>query len=146
MTHISIRGIRSITAVLVAALSIVACSAAGTSKQNDVAIGCNFNAEQVCQNALTSPVTMSGGFTTSNQSYIQDNTAATSAVVVPIRAPGGSEIDVNCGLKYSTKKVIYAYAKPSGTVSDSDQQWLHQTGQCIGTQGTEAAPKVGVQE
>ncbi|MGB6555664.1 MAG: hypothetical protein WBE78_19380 [Candidatus Binataceae bacterium] len=146
MNRVSISGILPIAGGLILAVSIAACSTAGGSKQNDAAIGCSFNAEKVCQNALTAPVTMSGGFTTSNQSYIQDNSAATTSVVVPIRAPGGSEIDVNCGLKYATKKVIYAYAKPSGAVSGSDQQWFHQTGMCIGTAGTEAPPDIGPQE
>lgn len=138
--------IKSVLGVVALAISIAACSAADTSKQNDAKIGCKFDAEQVCQRALTAPVSTSSGFTTSNQSYIQDNSLATTWVQVPIKAPGGSEIDVSCQLKYSTKKVIYAYAVPSGTVSDSDRQWLHQTGMCIGTEGTETAPKVGVQE
>jgi len=142
----SIKAIVSIAGVFVLAGILAACSAADTSKQNDAKIGCKFDAEQVCQRALTAPVSTAGGFTTSNQSYIQDNSLATTWVQVPIKAPGGSEIDVSCQLKYSTKKVIYAYAVPSGTVSDSDRQWLHQTGMCIGTGGSEAAPKVGVQE
>ncbi|MGC1679225.1 MAG: hypothetical protein WA740_16965 [Candidatus Binataceae bacterium] len=146
MSGVHIRSIKSIAGVLALAITIAACSAADTSKQNDAKIGCKFDAERVCQNALTAPVSTAQGFTTRNPSYIQDNSLATTWVQVPIKAPGGSEIDVSCQLKYSTMKVIYAYAVPSGTVSDSDRQWLHQTGQCIGTEGTESAPKVGVQE
>ncbi|MHB8383292.1 MAG: hypothetical protein ACYDC3_13255 [Candidatus Binataceae bacterium] len=146
MTRIWSGSIKLIAGLSLMAIGFAACSATETAKKNDAKIGCKFDSESVCQKALTAPVATSSGFTTSNQSYIQDNSLVTTWVQVPIKAPGGSEIDVSCQLKYSTKKVIYAYAIPAGTVSDSDRQWLHNTGMCIGTEGTEAAPRVGVQE
>ncbi len=138
--------IKPITGVFVLAVIFAACSAAGTAKQNDAKIGCKFDAQKACQGALTAPLTTSTGFTTSNQSYITQNSSTTTWVMVPVKAPGGSEVDVQCQLNYAKKQVIYAYPTASGTVSDSDQQWFHQTGMCIGTEGTEAAPKLGAQE
>lgn len=138
--------IRPITGVAVLALIFAACSAAGTAKQNEAKIGCNFDANKVCQGALTRPLSTAGGFTTSNQSYITQNSLATTWVMVPVKAPGGSEVDVQCQINYGKKQVIYAYPTASGTISDSDQQWFHQTGMCIGTEGTQPAPKLGAQE
>lgn len=121
------------------------CSAtAGTAQQNDAKIGCKFDGERVCQGALTAPVTLSGagGLTTTNDSYIQQNTPVTTWVMVPLKAPGGSELDVNCELNFRQKKVIYANPTPSGTFSDSDRQWLQNSGFCIGSAATEAPPKL----
>jgi hypothetical protein len=75
-------------------------------------------------------VASSSGITTSNQSYISQNSPMTTWLMAPVRAPGGSEVDVQCQVNYSKKQIIYAYATPSGTVSDSDRQWLIQTGLC----------------
>ncbi len=146
MKRILFSAIRSLTGVFVLAVILAACSAAGTAKQNDAKIGCNFDANKVCQGALTRPVSTAQGFTTSNQSYITQNSLATTWVMVPVKAPGGSEVDVQCQVNYGKKQVIYAYPTASGTVSDSDRQWFHQTGMCMGTEGTEATPKIGAQE
>lgn len=146
MKRIFLMVIKPITGVFVLALIFAACSAAGTAKQNEAKIGCNFDANKVCQGALTRPLSTSSGFTTSNQSYITQNSLATTWVMVPVKAPGGSEVDVQCQVNYGKKQVIYAYPTASGTISDSDQQWFHQTGMCIGTEGTQPAPKLGAQE
>jgi hypothetical protein len=66
--------------------------------------------------------------------------------MVPLKAPGGSEIDVNCEVNLAQKKVIYVNPTPSGTVSDSDRQWLQNTGLCIGSTATEAPPKLSGQQ
>jgi hypothetical protein len=146
MKQALIRGIKSIAAVFAVAVALAACSAAGTAQQNDAKIGCKFNAQKACQGALTAPITTSTGFTTSNQSYITQNSPTTTWVMVPVKAPGGSEVDVQCQVNYAKKQVIYAYPTASGPVSDNDQQWFHQTGMCIGTEGTQATPKIGAQE
>ncbi|HZC45899.1 MAG TPA: hypothetical protein VE243_05445 [Candidatus Acidoferrum sp.] len=119
-----------------------------SSGGNDDKIGCKFDGERVCEGTLTAPLTTSGsgGLTTSNQSYLQQNTPVTTWVMVPLKAPGGSEIDVNCEVNLAQKKVIYVNPTPSGTVSDSDRQWLQNTGLCIGSTATEAPPKLSGQQ
>lgn len=145
MNHFVTGTIKSIAGVFTLALVFAACSAAGTAQRNDNKIGCNFDANKVCQSALTKPVD-TGGFITSNQSYIADNSPTTTWMMAPIKAPGGSEIDVQCQVNYMKKQVIYAYPTVSGTVSDSDRTWLHNTGLCIGDAGTEPSPKPAAEE
>ncbi|HVA80458.1 MAG TPA: hypothetical protein VNF29_05995 [Candidatus Binataceae bacterium] len=128
------------------ALALAACGAAGTAAQNETKIGCKFNSIKVCQNVLTVPLSTSGGITTSNQSYIADNSSATTWIMAPVKAPGGSEVDVQCQVNYTKKQVIYAYPTVSGTVSDRDRQWLRNTGMCIGDIGTQPAPKPAAEE
>jgi len=145
MKRSSIRAIESIAGVFALGLALGACSAAGTARQNENKIGCHLDSTKICQDSMLHPLN-TGTFITSNESYITQNSLATTWVMVPIKAPGGSEIDVQCQENYSKKQVIYAYPTASGTVSDSDRQWLHATGMCIGTEGTEATPKLGAQE
>lgn len=125
------------------------CSTSGGSQTNSAAlndIGCQFESKKVCEQALTKPVNYSSGITTSNQSYFQQNAPATVWSQVPIKAPGGSEVDVQCQVDTQNKTVIYAYAAPSGTVSEADRNWFKQTGWCSGDKQTEAVPAPKAEE
>ncbi len=126
------------------ALAMTACAARQDKQQIDAELGCHFDAIKICQQALTQPVQSASGITTSNQSYISQNSLATTWLMAPVKAPGGSEVDVQCQVNYGKKQVIYAYATPSGKVSDSDRQWLIQTGLCVqpGQAPPAAAPGV----
>jgi hypothetical protein len=64
----------------------------------------------------------------------------------PIKAPGGSEVDVQCQVNTQNRTVVYAYAAPSGTVSDSDREWLKNVGWCRGVPATMPAPPVRSEE
>ena len=109
-------------------------------------IGCEFDSKKVCEQALSQPVNYSSGITTSNQSYFQQNAPATVWEQVPVKAPGGSEVDVQCQVNTQNKNVVYAYAKPSGTVSESDRNWLKQVGYCHGDAATKTAPPVRAED
>jgi hypothetical protein len=122
------------------ALTITSCAARQDKRQIDAELGCHFEARKVCEQALTQPVD-TGGLVTSNQSYISQNGPMTQWLMAPVKAPGGSEVDVNCQVNYSKKQVVYAYATPSGKVSDSDRNWLLQTGLCV-QPGSTTVPSV----
>lgn len=128
--------------------AFAACTPAGSQTSSEALdkIGCQFDSKKVCEDALTHPVSYSSGITTSNQSYFQQNAPATVWEQVPIKAPGGSEVDVQCQINTQNKTVVYAYASPSGTVSESDRNWLRQTGMCRGDAATQAAPPVRPEE
>ena len=126
-----------------------ACSTAGGSQTNAAAlndIGCQFESKKVCEQALSKPVNYSSGITTGNESYFQQNAPATVWEQVPIKAPGGSEVDVQCQVNTQNKTVVYAYAAPSGTVSESDRNWFKQSGWCRGDKATEAVPAPRAEE
>jgi len=124
------------------AAAIASCGTVGNSKRADAVIGCDFDAAKACASALLHPVDSRLGITTSNSSYITDNGRATIWLQVPVQAPGGSEIDVQCQVHYRERKVIYAYPMPSGIVSGKDRQWLRRVGLCSGVPGTEPMPKL----
>ena len=110
------------------------------------AIGCQFEAKKVCEQAFAHPVNFSSGITTSNQSYFQQNAPATVWGQVPVKAPGGSEVDVQCQVNTPDRTVVYAYVVPSGIVSDSDREWLKNVGWCHGVPATMTAPPVRAEE
>lgn len=130
------------------AVAICGCTPAGsqTSAAAIDKIGCPFDSKKVCEQALQQPINYSTGITTSNQSYFQQNAPATVWEQVPIKAPGGSEIDVQCQVNTQNKTVVYSYAAPGGTVSESDREWLKHVGYCHGDAATEAAPRVHPEE
>jgi len=130
-----------VTSAILALLS--ACTTTAGSQTNTAAldqIGCQFESKKVCEQAMAKPVNYSSGITTGNQSYFQQNGPATVWQQVPIKAPGGSEVDVQCQVNTQDKTVVYAYAAPSGSVSESDRNWFKQSGWCRGDKQTEAVP------
>ena len=125
------------------------CSTSSGSQTNAAAIdqiGCQFESKKVCEQALAKPVNYSSGITTGNQSYFQQNGPATVWQQVPIKAPGGSEVDVQCQVNTQDKTVVYAYAAPSGTVSESDRNWFKQSGWCRGDKQSERVPTPRAEE
>jgi hypothetical protein len=110
------------------------------------AIGCQFEAKKVCEQALSHPVNFASGITTSDQPYFQPNARATVCEQVPVKAPGGPEVEVQCQGNTQNTAVVYAYAAPSGTVSDSDREWLKNVGWCHGALATLTAPPVRAKE
>jgi type IV pilus biogenesis protein CpaD/CtpE len=140
-------GMLLVAGAMVASLN--ACATTGGSQTNTVAlqdIGCQFESKKVCEQALAKPVNYSSGITTGNQSYFQQNAPATVWEQVPIKAPGGSEVDVQCQVNTQDKTVVYAYAAPSGTVSESDRNWFKQSGWCRGDKETEPVPAPKAEE
>jgi hypothetical protein len=133
-------------ALLSAAFAGCAPTGSQTNSEALDKIGCQFESRKICEDVLAHPVNYASGITTSNQSYFQQNAPATVWEQVPIKAPGGSEVDVQCQIDTQNKAVIYAYATPSGTVSDSDRNWFKQTGRCRGDAATQAAPPVRAEE
>ena len=130
------------------ATAVGGCTPAGsqTSTAAIDAIGCQFDAKKVCEQAFAHPVNFSSGITTSNQSYFQQNTPGTVWGQVPLKAPRGSEVDVQCQVDTQNRTVVYAYAAPSATVSDRDREWLENVGWCHGVPATMTAPPVRAEE
>ena len=96
---------------------------------------------------MARPDYFSSGITTGNQSYFQQNAPATGWETGLRRsAPGGSEVDVQCQVNTQDRTVVYTYAAPSGTVSDSDREWLKNVGWCHGVPATMTAPPVRAEE
>jgi hypothetical protein len=133
---------------LIFAAAMGGCTAAGSQTGAAAldAIGCQFESKKVCEQAMARPVNFPSGITTRNQSYFQQNAPATVWEQVPVKAPGGSEVDVQCQVDVQNRTVVYAYAAPSGTVSDRDREWLKNVGWCQGVPATMTAPPVRAEE
>ncbi|MBV8138750.1 MAG: hypothetical protein JO121_24455 [Deltaproteobacteria bacterium] len=148
MRSVSSRAAHAALPLIFAAAVGGGCTPAGSQTSTGAldAIGCQFEAKKVCEQSSTRPVNFSSGITTSNQSYFQQNAPATVWEQVPIKAPGGSEVDVQCQVDTQNKVVVYAYATPSGSVSDGDRERLKDAGFCRGVPATLTAPSVRAKE
>jgi hypothetical protein len=129
MRSVSTRaGQAALSVILAAALG--GCTPAGSQTATAALdqIGCQFESKKVCEQAMAHPVNFASGITTGNQSYFQQNAPATVWEQVPVKAPRGSEVDVQCQVNTQNQTVVYAYASPSGTISDRDREWLKNVG------------------
>jgi hypothetical protein len=133
---------------MIFAAALGGCTPAGSQTSTAAldAIGCQFESQKVCEQAMAHAVNFSSGITTSNPSYFQQNAPATVWEQVPVKAPGGSEVDVQCQVNTQNRAVVYAYAAPSGAVSDRDREWLKNVGWCHGVPATMTAPPVRAEE
>ncbi len=139
--------VRRVVVFLILSVYCAAASGCGPAANDSAAetaavIGCDFDSVKVCTQALSHPIDFSTGIDTSNQSYLEQNEPMTAWEQVPVKAPGGSEIDVQCEINTQNRIVVYAFPKPSGAISESDRAWLRQVGYCSGEAGTTAPPKV----
>jgi len=145
--EVAVNKVRSAVIALMLGAFCVATSGCGPAGDNSTAetealIGCDFDSVKVCTQALSHPIDFSTGIDTSNQSYLEQNEPMTAWEQVPIKAPGGSEVDVQCEINTHNRIVVYAFAKPSGTITDNDRAWLRQVGYCRGEAGAGPPPKV----
>ena len=105
-----------------------------------------IRSEKVCEQALLHPINFSSGITTGNQSYFQQNAPATLWVQVPIKTPGGSEVDVQCQVNTQNRTVVYAICRAERHRIGSDREWLKNGGWCRGVPATMTAPPVRSEE
>lgn len=142
----------SLTVVRLAALALIAsfaasCSAAADKQKVNDRIGCDFDANRICQDSMMMPF-RSGGWINGSlfDSYYSPNTEPTPEITSFVDLPSGARIDVHCSINMAQRKVVYAYPATSTTLSASDRQWLYQTGRCIGSSTTDAAAKLSGEE
>jgi hypothetical protein len=115
MRSVSSKAGQAALPVMFAAAALGGCTPAGSQTSTAAldAIGCQFEAKKVCEQAFAHPVHFSSGITTSNQSYFQQNAPATVWGQMPVKALGGSEVDVQCQVDTQNRTVVYAYTAPT---------------------------------
>ncbi|MGH7781111.1 MAG: hypothetical protein ACREQR_14945 [Candidatus Binataceae bacterium] len=145
--HCFTRATARLAIVAAFAIAASACGSGASPQKVNSKIGCDLNASRVCQNSMLQAFG-SGGWMNGSlfNSYYSQNSNSTAETTAYLNLPSGARIDVNCSINMAQKKVVYAYPATRAALVDSDRQWLHQTGMCIGSGGAEAAAKVGTQE
>ena len=130
----------SLTVSLLVAALLTGCVQTPTPSQTAGTIGCDIDSKRICEEALRKNVDFGQLNARLSSSYAQQNGTPTQYIIMPIRAPGGSRVDLSCEINVQNRTVIYATANADGAVSESDQEWLKQVGYCRGVPGTVTPP------
>jgi hypothetical protein len=117
---------------------IAACSSQGASSgsgASDVVVlnGCRVDPARICNASRNQPVEMSGtGLEAdSNSRMLEQNTARTANVFIPVKNPNGYEIfEVECGINTLNHSVSWAHIKTGPPVTDDDVKYLRAQNYC----------------
>jgi hypothetical protein len=108
-----------------------ASTAAGGSSDVKVLNGCRVDPARICNSIRGQSVTMGGTGLQGDSRMVEQNSARTASIQVPINKPNGDEIfEVECGMNTLNQSVSWAHIKTGPTVTDSDAAYLRGAGYC----------------
>jgi hypothetical protein len=123
--------------VLVCSILFVACashgSPAGSSGSGAVAVGngCKVDAAPVCAEIKDQEVTNAGTGLSADQRMIEQNSARTADITVPITMPNGDEIlEVHCLINTLHHSVTSAHVSTGPPMTDERVKVLRARGLC----------------
>jgi hypothetical protein len=119
-----------LTALAAIAILIAGCGSRA-SEQSLAAAGCKIDAAQACASIKGHAVDMSNTGMSGDQRMVEQNSAATANIHIPIQFPSGDpDLTINCNIKTRTQAVVYAEVVPGPALSDKDIDFLRGAGFC----------------
>ena len=123
--------------LLFVSTAIAACASnsasSGGGGSNDVKVlnGCRVDPARICNSIRNQPVDMSGTGLQGDSRMVEQNSARTANIVVPVKKPNGDEIfEVECGMNTLNQTVSWAHIKTGPPVTDDDAKFLRGAGYC----------------
>ncbi len=123
--------------ILVVAATVAACasnsasSGAGGSTDVKVLNGCRVDAGRICNSIRGQSVDESNTGLEADSTRLEQNSARTASIIVPVKNPKGDEIfEVECGMNTQHQSVSWAYIKTGPPVTDADATYLRGAGYC----------------
>lgn len=116
-------------------ITLAACSSQGASSGgagNVVVLnGCRVDAARICNNVRGQNVIMSGTGLTADSRMLEQDTARTANIQVPVKKPNGDELfEVECGINTLNKSVSWAHVQPGPKLTDDDVKYLRAADYC----------------
>ena len=106
-------------------------STGGSSNEIKVLNGCRVDPARICNRIRNQPVDMSGTGLQGDSRMVEQNSARTANIVVPIKKPNGDEIfEVVCGMNTLNQSVSFAQVRTGAPVTDEDAKFLRGAGYC----------------
>ncbi len=129
---------RLLVLILFLSTTVAACAsntasggAVGGSSDVKVLNGCRVDPARICDSIRGQNVTMSGTGLQADSRYVEQNTARTASIQVPVNKANGDEIfEVECGMNTLNQSVSWAHIKTGPTVTDDDAKYLRARGYC----------------
>jgi hypothetical protein len=120
-----------VSAALAACSSQSASSGGGGSADVKVLNGCRVDPARICDSVRGQNVTMSQTGLTGDPRMVEQDSARTANIFIPVKRPNGDEIfEVECGINTLHQSVSWAHIKTGPPVTDDDAAFLRAQGYC----------------
>lgn len=121
----------SMSMAIAACASNSASSGGGSSNDVKVLNGCRVDAARICNSIRGQSVDESNTGLQADPTRLEQNSARTANIVVPVKNPKGDEIfEVECGMNTQQQSVSWASIKTGPPVTDDDANYLRGAGYC----------------
>jgi hypothetical protein len=128
---------RLLVLILFLSTTIAACSSntapggAAGSSEIKVLNGCRVDPARICNSIRGQSVDMSNTGLQGDSRMVEQNSARTASIQVPVSKPNGDEIfTVECGMNTLNQSVSWAQVKTGPPVTDDDAKFLRGAGYC----------------
>jgi hypothetical protein len=121
----------SIATIAAGCASQSASSGGGGSSDVKVLNGCSVDPARICNALRGQTVDMSSTGLQGDSRMVEQNSARTANIVVPVKKADGDEIfEVECGMNTLNQSVSWAHIKTGPPVTDDDAKYLRARGYC----------------
>jgi hypothetical protein len=108
-----------------------ASSGGGGSSNVKVLNGCSVDPARICNSLRGQTVDMSSTGLQGDSRMVEQNSARTANIVVPVKKDNGDEIfEVECGMNTLNQSVSWAHIRTGPPVTDDDAKYLRARGYC----------------
>ena len=117
-------------------ITLAACGSQGASSGGSgasvvVLNGCRVDPARICNNIRGQSVIMAGTGLNADPRMVEQNTARTANISVPIKKPDGSELfEVECGINTLNQSVSWAHVQTGPKLTDDDVKYLRAGNYC----------------
>jgi hypothetical protein len=120
-----------VSTTIAACASQSASGAGGGSSDVKVLNGCRVDPARICNSVRGQSVDDAGTGLQADSRMIEQNSARTANIFLPVKRPNGDEIfEVECGMNTLNQSVSWAHIKTGPPVTDDDAKYLRGAGYC----------------
>ena len=122
--------------LLVVSTAVAACasnnaSTGGGSSDAVVLNGCRVDPARICNSVRGQNVVMSGTGLEGDSRMVEQNSARTANIIVPVKKPNGDALfEVECGINALHQSVSWAQVRTGPKITDDDAKYLRGAGYC----------------
>ena len=125
---------RLLVLVLVASTVVAGCGSQNGSSGGDGSVvlnGCRVDPARICNSLRGKPVDESNTGLEADPRMVEQNSARTANIFVPVKRLNGDEIfEVECGMNTLNQSVSWAHIKTGPPVTDDDAKFLRARDFC----------------
>jgi hypothetical protein len=118
--------------ILLVSTAIAGCGSQSSDPSGAVVLnGCRVDPVRICNNIRGQSVTIASTGLEADSRMVEQNSARTANIQVPIKKANGDEIfEVECGMNTLNQSVSWAHIKTGPTVTDDDAKYLRAHDYC----------------